>query len=94
MDSTNKTTSNFCSNCGNKLNDGMLFCDKCGMEIGYTYRKGFVGLYTYAKREKNSIFKKSFDLCKNCENELQNWICNNETSISTRIIKSFPVFKG
>lgn len=34
------------------------FCDKCGMEIGYTYRKGFVGLYTYAKREKNSIFKK------------------------------------
>lgn len=70
------------------------FCDKCGMEIGYTYREGFVGLYTYAKREKNSIFKKSFDLCKNCENELQNWICNNETSISTRIIKSFPVFKG
>ena len=34
MDSTNKTTSNFCSNCGNKLNDGMLFCDKCGMKVG------------------------------------------------------------
>ena len=34
MDSTNKTTSNFCSNCGNKLNEGMLFCDKCGMEVG------------------------------------------------------------
>ena len=34
MDSTNKTTSNFCSNCGNKLNEGMLFCDKCGMKVG------------------------------------------------------------
>ena len=28
------------------------FCDKCGVEIKYTYRKGFIGLYTYAKREK------------------------------------------
>ncbi len=25
------------------------FCDKCGVEIRYTYKKGFVGLYTYAR---------------------------------------------
>jgi len=31
------------------------FCDKCGLEIRYTQRKGFIGLYTYAKREKNSM---------------------------------------
>ena len=32
-------------------------CDKCKSEIKYTYKKGFIGLYTYAKREKNSIFR-------------------------------------
>ena len=41
MDSTNKTTSNFCSNCGNKLNDGMLFCDKCGMKVILGLALGF-----------------------------------------------------
>lgn len=69
------------------------FCDKCSTEIKYSYRRGFIGLYTYARREKNAVFKKSFDLCENCENELQNWIFDKDISISTRIISSFPIFK-
>jgi len=41
----------FCNNCGNQLDDGVLFCDKCGartdgskegpVAIGTTYAKGF-----------------------------------------------------
>lgn len=35
------------------------FCDKCGVEIRYTYKKGFVGLYTYASREKTQYLKRN-----------------------------------
>lgn len=34
-------------------------CDKCGLEIRYTCRKGFIGLYTYAKREKTQYSKRN-----------------------------------
>ncbi len=67
------------------------FCDKCGVKIRYTYKRGFIGLYTYAKKEKNSVFKKSFDLCKSCENELQNWIKTREISMEIR--NMFPKFE-
>ena len=69
------------------------FCDRCGVEIRYSYKKGFMGLYTYAKREKNSIFKKSFDLCTRCEKELENWMKNKNDSISQTIINLFPIFE-
>ena len=35
------------------------FCDKCETEIRYTYKKGFVGLYTYASREKTQYLRKN-----------------------------------
>ena len=69
------------------------FCDKCGAEIRYSYRKGFTGLYTYARREKNAIFKKSFDLCTKCDKKLEYWIKNKSDSISQVLINSFPIFK-
>lgn len=69
------------------------FCDRCGAEIRYSYKKGFIGLYTYAKREKNSIFKKSFDLCTKCEKELENWMKNKNDSISQTLINSFLIFE-
>lgn len=68
-------------------------CDKCGAEIQYTYKKGFVGLYTYAKREKNSIFKKSFDLCANCEKKLRKWLKEKEIPTFSELISTFPEYK-
>lgn len=65
-------------------------CDKCENEIRYTYRKGFIGLYTYAKREENSIFKKQFDLCSSCERKLQKWIREKEMPTIEDIINNFP----
>ena len=68
------------------------FCDKCGVEIRYTYKKGFVGLYTYASREKNSIFKKKFDLCTNCEKKLRIWLKEKEIPTLEEILSKFPVY--
>lgn len=65
-------------------------CDKCKSEIRYSYRKGFIGLYTYAKREKNSIFKKEFDLCSNCEKKLKEWLNTIEITTTKEIINQFP----
>lgn len=42
-------------------------------------------------RNKNNRLKTELEEQKA---DKQYWICNNKTSISTRIIKSFPVFKG
>lgn len=42
-------------------------------------------------RNKNNRLKTELEEQKA---DKQYWICNNETSISTRIIKSFPGFKG
>ena len=67
------------------------FCDKCGLEIRYTQRKGFIGLYTYAKREKNSIFKKEFDLCSKCERKLQEWLKEHEHQ--ENILNNFPIWE-
>ena len=69
------------------------FCDKCGTEIKYTHKKGFVGLYTYAKREKNSIFKKEFDLCAHCERKLHEWFKIREIETPKEVISRFPIFK-
>ena len=68
-------------------------CDKCGYEIQYSHRKGFVGLYTYAKREKNSIFKKEFDLCSNCEKRLREWLNEREIPTIGDVIARFPEYK-
>ena len=68
-------------------------CDKCGNEIRYTYRQGFIGLYTYAKREKNSIFKKEFDLCSCCEKKLHKWLDIKEIPTATEIVDKFPIYK-
>lgn len=67
-------------------------CDKCGNEIRYTYRRGFMGLYTYARREKNSIFKKEFDLCSNCEKRLKEWIKEKEIPTTAEMIGRFPIY--
>lgn len=69
------------------------FCDKCGAEIKYSYRRGFIGLYTYARREKNAIFKKSFDLCTSCNNELKNWLENKDIPTTQQLINSFQIFR-
>ena len=68
-------------------------CDKCGNSIRYTHRKGFVGLYTYAKREKNSIFKKQFDLCTNCEKKLRKWLKQKEILTFNEILNTFPEYE-
>lgn len=68
-------------------------CDKCGKKIHYTYKKGFIGLYTYAKREKNSVFKKEFDLCSNCENKLNEWIRQKEVPTFKEILNTFPKYE-
>ena len=67
-------------------------CDECKSEIKYTYKKGFIGLYTYAKREKNSIFKKNFDLCSNCENKLREWLNTKEVPTPSEMISKFPIY--
>lgn len=69
------------------------FCDKCGAEIKYSYRRGFIGLYTYARREKNAIFKKAFDLCTSCNNELKNWLENKDIPTTQQLINSFQIFR-
>lgn len=69
------------------------FCDKCGEEIRYTYKRGFVGLYTYASREKNSIFKKKFDLCSNCEKKLKIWLKEKEIKEIPSLTSRFQIYK-
>lgn len=69
------------------------FCDKCGVEIRYQYKKGFVGLYTYASREKNSIFKKQFDLCTNCNNKLRIWLNEKKVPKMEEMLNRFPLYK-
>ena len=65
-------------------------CDKCECQIRYTYKRGFVGLYTYAKRGKNSIFKKEFDLCANCEKKFRKWLSEKEIPTIEDVLENFP----
>ena len=68
-------------------------CDKCKSKIQYLHKKGFIGLYTYAKREKNSVFKKEFDLCSSCEKKLQEWLNTKEIQTISGIINQFQIYE-
>lgn len=57
-------------------------CDKCGLEIKYIDKRGFVGINRYCKNtHKDPVYKKSFDLCKNCEKDFRKWLEGKHISI-------------
>ena len=54
-------------------------CDKCHEEIPYIEQKGFVGINHYSRATyRNSVYKKSFDLCQNCEKKFRKWLKERE----------------
>ena len=66
-------------------------CDKCGQEILYIKQKGFVGITHYSKAtHENPVYKKTFDLCRNCEEKLKKWLEETEILTTKEIIKNFP----
>lgn len=66
-------------------------CDKCKTEIPYTYRKGFE-VHKYAKWT-NSCYTKHFDLCKNCENKLREWLNTKKIPTINDLINKFEIYK-
>lgn len=70
-------------------------CDKCGQEILFINQKGFVGINHYSKATyKKPVYKKSFDLCANCENKFREWLNTREISTQSKIINRFPIYKS
>lgn len=69
-------------------------CDKCGKEIMYINKKGFVGINKYCKSTQRNIkYKKDIDLCKNCEKKFRKWLKEKEMPQMKEIIDSFTIYE-
>lgn len=69
-------------------------CDKCGQEISFVYRKGFVGINHYSKStHRDQVYKKSFDLCSNCEKKLRKWLKEKEIPTCKELLDTFPSYE-
>lgn len=55
-------------------NQPIYKCDKCGKIINFGYRKGRA-IIKYYKVDKSTNYPiKAFDLCEDCNKELQKWL--------------------
>lgn len=69
-------------------------CDKCGNEIPFVHQKGFVGIVHYSRATyRDDVYKKSFDLCANCEKKFREWLKEKPISTTEEMIARFPVYK-
>lgn len=70
-------------------------CDKCHEEIPYIEQKGFVGINHYSRATyRNPVYKKSFDLCQNCEKKFRKWLKDRELPTVADTINKFQIYKA
>lgn len=68
-------------------------CDKCGQEIPFIHQKGFVGINHYSRATyRDQVYKKSFDLCANCEKKFRIWLKTKEILTTSEMISKFPIY--
>lgn len=66
-------------------------CDKCKKEIPYIGQKGFVGINHYSKcTYRDQVYKKSFDLCANCEKKFRKWLSIREIPKAQELLMNLP----
>jgi ribosomal protein S14 len=70
-------------------------CDKCGNEIAYIGKKGFVGINRYCKNTyRDQVYKKDFDLCCSCEKKFRKWLSEKEIPRIEDVLDDFPRWEG
>lgn len=78
---------------GTKWNNKYI-CDKCKKEIPFIYRKGFKGnVYHHYVSEVNKTAHKDFDLCKNCEKKLREWLDTKDLPTPKDLISRFEIWE-
>lgn len=81
-------------NIGKDKRHPRYICDKCGNEIYYINKKGFVGINRYCKNTHRDInYKKDFDLCANCEKKFRKWLKTKDILTTNEILDTFQIFE-
>ena len=81
-------------NLGDNRWHSKYICDKCKKEIPYIGQKGFVGINHYSRSTyRDQVYKKSFDLCANCEKKFREWLNTQEVPTPKELIDMFPRYK-
>lgn len=71
----------------------IYICDKCGEEIPFVHQKGFVGINHYSRATyRDQVYRKSFDLCANCEKKFRIWLKEKEIPTTAETISKFPIY--
>ena len=70
-------------------------CDKCGNEIPFIAKKGFVGIMHYcSKGQRDGNYKHDFDLCENCEMKFRKWLNTREMLTTKELLNTFPTYEN
>ena len=81
-------------NIGKGKQNSKYICDKCGKEIPFVGKKGFVGIMHYcSKGQRDGNYKHDFDLCKTCEKKFREWLNTKEIETPQEILNNFPIYK-
>lgn len=81
-------------NVGKDKRHPRYICDKCKNEIQFVHQKGFVGINRYCKNtHRDQVYKKDFDLCKNCEKKFREWLKKEEIPTFQEMIDRFQLYE-
>ena len=82
-------------NLGDNRWHSKYICDKCKNVIPYITKKGYRdNLYHHYVSTVNHINHKDFDLCRNCEKKLREWLDTKDLPTQKDLISRFEIWEG